>query len=81
MREWKDVALTLGHTRSFWSRAGAVLSAGGEGVAFSQDWPTCAARAPNGVLSAVSLHTVLGHHLELMSCAPPANGPEVRCLV
>lgn len=69
------------HAFPFWSRAGAVLSAGGARVEFSRDWHTCAAHASNGVLSAVSLHTVQGHHLELMSCAAPANSPEVRCLV
>lgn len=77
MRERKDVALTLGPTLSL---SGAVLPAGGEGVEFSQDRRTCAAPAPNGVLSAGSLRAVLGHHLEPMSWAAPANSPEVRRL-
>lgn len=82
MREWKDAAVTLGRTLSL-SGLGQVRFSQLEGLGWSSRGTGTPAllTPPNGVLSAVSLHTVLGHHLELMSCAAPANSPEVRCLV
>ena len=81
MREREDVALTLGPTLSLSGLGQVRLSQlEGWGLEFPQDPHTCAAQAPNGPLSAGSLHTVLGHHLEPMSWAAPANSPEVSRL-